>query len=420
MTDLVSGGHLRLILQVALNVRLAGILLVFLLTPEGLGPTVALLGLSCLAVSYLTMRHIRAYEERFARSMWFPALDAALTVALVLVTDPGGPAIAYVAATAFVWALVGRRWAVVATVLPVLLLLGVRLAVLLGDDLLRQYWTTLAQVAMLWLTVLAGHRVRRLQEHHVQLQLAARSASIRSAQAEERIRLSMDMHDSVAKSLHGIHLMAEHIERRLTAEQHDLAPQMKLLRQSVAQARGEARSLVRDYRDPIPEDAFVGRLEELVREWAAAHPGFTVTTQLGAMAPGPGAAHEWLAAVGEALENVARHSGGDRVAVSTSQEEGWARVTVLDNGRGMPNADPASLLEAGHFGVDGMRRRMARVGGSLQVEPGPGGGTLVALHGPADLGADAEDPCPTSPAGGPGAEPAPVHHSHSLAQGALP
>lgn len=419
MTDLVSGGHLRLILQVALNVRLAGILLLFLLTPEGLDPLVAVVGLSCLAVSYLTMRHIRSYEARFARSVWFPALDAALTVALVLVTDPGGPAIAYVAGTAFVWSLVGRRWVVAATVLPALLLLGGRLAVLLSDDLFTQYWTTLAQVALLWVTVLAGHRVRRLQENHVQLQLAARTASIRSAQTEERIRLSMDMHDSVAKSLHGIHLMAEHLERQLAAEQHALTPQLRLLRQSVAQARGEARSLVRGYRDPVPEDGFVDRLELEVQGWAAAHPGFALTTQLGAMAPGPGAAHEWLAALGEALENVARHSGGDRVVVTTSQDEGWARVTVLDNGRGMPHADLAGLVEAGHFGLDGIRRRMARVGGGLEVGPAPGGGTLLTLHGPADLGADADETCPPVQTGHAAPEHEEAPQSTSVTEGAL-
>ena len=393
MTDLVTGGHLRLILQVALNVRLAGILLVFLLTPQGLDPLVAATGLSCLTVSYLTMRHIRSYEPRLARSTWFPLLDSALTIALVLVTEPGGPSIAYVAGTAFVWSLVGRRWVVATTVLPVLALLGLRLALLLAGDDVRGYWTTLVQVALLWLIVLAGHRVRRLQEHHVELQQAARTASVRSAQAEERVRLSVDMHDSVAKSLHGIHLMAEHLERQLADRDHELAPQMRLLRESVAQARTEARALVRDYRDPAPENTFVDRLEELVADWAQLHPGFAVRTRLLPMAPGPGAAAEWLAAVGEALENVARHSGGDRVLVTSSEDEGWGRVTVADNGRGMSDQDLDELAAAGHFGLDGIRRRMSRVRGTLLLEPAPGGGTVVTLRGPVDLGvAPPDDP----------------------------
>ncbi len=418
MTDLVTSGHLRLILQVALNVRLAGILLVFLLAPEGLDPLTAVCGLSCLAVSYLTMRHIRSYEPRLAGSRWFPLLDAALTIALVLATEPGGPSIAYVAGTAFVWSLIGRRWVVALTVLPVLALLGVRLAVLLAGDDLRNYWSTLLQVALLWVTVLAGRRVRRLQEDHVELQRTARAASVRSAQAEERVRLSVDMHDSVAKSLHGIYLMAEHLERRLTAEEHGLAPQMRLLRESVAQARVEARTLVRDYRDPAPEDTFVDRLRELVDTWAQDHPHLAVSTQLVPMTPGPGAAAEWLAAVGEALENVARHSGGDRVLVTSSEDEGWGRVTVVDNGRGMPHQDLAELVTAGHFGLDGIRRRMSRVRGTLRLDPAPGGGTVVTLRGPADIGAVPEARAPHEASA---AEDPSRHDATTTApQGALP
>ncbi len=413
MSDFVTGGHLRLILQIALNVRLAGVLMVFVLTPQGLGPLVAGAGLSCLAVSFLTMRHIAAYEPRLAHSWWFPLLDAALTVALVVSTDPGGPAIAYVAGTAFVWSLVGRPWAVALAVLPVLAMLGLRLGMLLSEDDVDRYWATLVQVALLWLTILAGRRVRNLQEKHVRLQLDARGASIRSAQAEERVRLSVEMHDSVAKSLHGIHLMAEHLERRLAAERHELAPHVALLRESVARARTEARSLVQGYREPHPQESFVEQLRALVDGWAQTHPAFTVTTQLAPMAPGPGAAPEWLAAAGEALENVARHSGGDRVMVSSSEEDGWGRVTVVDNGAGMSRQDLPALVGAGHFGLDGMCRRMSRVGGRLELSPAPGGGVVVTLRGPADLGPGARTDVARDAAGG-------TTPSSTSAQGALP
>src|SRR5690606_3604808 len=128
--------------------------------------------------------------------------------------------------------------------------------------------------------------------------------------------------------------------------------------------------------------------------WAQDHPHLAVSTQLVPMTPGPGAAAEWLAAVGEALENVARHSGGDRVLVTSSEDEGWGRVTVVDNGRGMPHQDLAELVTAGHFGLDGIRRRMSRVRGTLRLDPAPGGGTVVTLRGPADIGAVPEARAP--------------------------
>jgi hypothetical protein len=82
-------------------------------------------------------------------------------------------------------------------------------------------------------------------------------------------------------------------------------------------------------------------------------------------------------AVGEALENVRRHSGTDRAVVRLVTEPERVVVTVSDSGRGF---DPAAVPASRHGLVLSVRERMARAGGRAQVRSSPGIGTVVELE----------------------------------------
>ena len=87
-------------------------------------------------------------------------------------------------------------------------------------------------------------------------------------------------------------------------------------------------------------------------------------------------ATELLAVVREALTNVARHAGAHRVDVEVVAD-GDLTLRVLDDGRGVgPERRP------GGRGLGNMEARAARLGGSVQVKPGPEGGTLVEWRVP--------------------------------------
>jgi signal transduction histidine kinase len=82
-------------------------------------------------------------------------------------------------------------------------------------------------------------------------------------------------------------------------------------------------------------------------------------------------------AVGEALENVRRHSGTDRAVVRLVEEVGRTVVTVSDSGRGF---DPSGVPATRHGLVLSVRERMARAGGRAEVRSAPGIGTVVQLE----------------------------------------
>jgi signal transduction histidine kinase len=68
------------------------------------------------------------------------------------------------------------------------------------------------------------------------------------------------------------------------------------------------------------------------------------------------------------------------VRVDLRQDRAGTVLEVTDDGRGLP-ADASGFTEG--YGLRGMRERVAAEGGSLEVGPGPGGGTRVAVRLPA-------------------------------------
>jgi signal transduction histidine kinase len=89
--------------------------------------------------------------------------------------------------------------------------------------------------------------------------------------------------------------------------------------------------------------------------------------------------------VQEALTNVAKHSGADRVSIVVREWNGSVKVDVSDNGSGFD-----SMSATRGFGLVGMRERAELAGGKLAIASKRGEGTTVSVVLPAiHLEADA-------------------------------
>jgi two-component system sensor histidine kinase UhpB len=82
--------------------------------------------------------------------------------------------------------------------------------------------------------------------------------------------------------------------------------------------------------------------------------------------------------VQEALTNVARHAGATQVDVKLGLEDGFLRLEVRDNGKGL-GAAPADRKS---FGILGIKERAQTLGGSAEVYSPPAGGTIVTAAVP--------------------------------------
>lgn len=87
--------------------------------------------------------------------------------------------------------------------------------------------------------------------------------------------------------------------------------------------------------------------------------------------------------VQEALANVVKHAQARAVRVVIDRRAGKLRVSVRDDGRGVPTVAAGD----GHYGLDIMRERAHRLGGELEIQSAPRKGTCVRLTLPASASA---------------------------------
>lgn len=194
------------------------------------------------------------------------------------------------------------------------------------------------------------------------------------AVAEERARLAREMHDSVAKSLHGVALVADALARSANPDPERVRQHAELLARAARRAAAESRDLLTDLRrEPRPVDL----LPELAARTTdfARRTGLPVTyhpTGDGTTLPVPPAvARQLLTIAAEAMENAHRHAAPTQVEVRAGVDGTLFSVSVHDDGRGLPPGTTFEhLRRTGHFGLVGMAERAASVGASLHIGSG--------------------------------------------------
>ena len=85
----------------------------------------------------------------------------------------------------------------------------------------------------------------------------------------------------------------------------------------------------------------------------------------------------------EAIRNAFVHSRAGRLAVELKYEQDLS-VRVSDDGVGI-DPDVSDKGKTGHFGIQGMRERAARIGARLTFISSPGSGTEITLVVPGKI-----------------------------------
>lgn len=341
--------------------------------------------------TYALMRGLRSVQGVGYRQWFAPAVDGCLTAGILLAFGTQSVALVHVATTLFVWALIGTPRGRTLVFAPVGATFVLAFLASLDNLQVVSSMALAGYAAMLVACIVAALRLLDLMNSRVEMERTNSAVSLLRAQSEERVRLSVEMHDSVAKSLHGIHLMAAALERSLTQSGHAAAKDVSVITRSVHQARQEARALVRDFRQPDLPD-FEAALMSAVAAWQERCPDVELTTEVGQADFGPGVAREVLRTIEELLENIFRHSRARRAVLTIRSVDGWVEVEVSDDGVGMDTSDEArsALAEAGHYGLGGVTHRAQRIRADLDFGEGlDGRGLRVRLRVPERLPVDA-------------------------------
>ncbi|ETK36344.1 sensor histidine kinase, partial [Microbispora sp. ATCC PTA-5024] len=122
-------------------------------------------------------------------------------------------------------------------------------------------------------------------------------------------------------------------------------------------------------------------LRELLRPYGGAR--VTLSVPATPLPLPPGTAGEVRAAVGAALDNVARHCpDGARAWILVEEDDGRVIVTVRDDGPGIPEGRLEEAAAVGRMGVArSIRGRVAELGGTVTITSS-GTGTEVEMAVP--------------------------------------
>ncbi|BDZ65124.1 sensor histidine kinase [Agromyces mangrovi Wang et al. 2018] len=258
------------------------------------------------------------------------------------------------------------------------LLLGLAIAVLsLAGSLALGFW--ISRIA-----AYGAERARLLDElQAAQGELAAmhRDAGV----STERERLAREIHDTIAQSLTGLVMVAQRTRNELArgsaASVAAAEADVELIEQMARDALTEARSLVASMAPVRVESTLAEALARLGQRFAR-ETGVAVQTAADASGLDRELEVVLLRCAQEGLANVRKHSHAARASIEVAASAREVVLTVLDDGVG-PGDDPGG---DGGFGVAGMRDRVALVGGTVSLEPGPAGGTALTVVVP--LGAE--------------------------------
>lgn len=207
------------------------------------------------------------------------------------------------------------------------------------------------------------------------------------AREEERLALRRVLHDDIAPTVAGIGLQAETVRQMLAGPHGDGAAASGVLESIGRDSRSasqQLRALAYDLRPPALD--YRGLVGALTDQAARVHP---LRVQVDAVGLGE-ADHRLPAAVEVAafrivtgaLANVYQHAQASHCRVVLRREEGRLHCEVSDDGVGLPQD-----LRPG-VGLASMRERAAELGGTLVIGPRTGGGTVVQVEFPLEVGSD--------------------------------
>lgn len=260
-----------------------------------------------------------------------------------------------------------RRVRVLLAVIVVVVAATLVAPLLLGSDLRNGVFFALQAFVLLGTPYWWGMSVRKSRELAAMSEARARDAErLLELQRdevvrEERERMARDLHDVIAGNLSAIAINAEAALAAPPGERDRAA--LRAVREAGVAGLDEMRSMILVLRagdDPLVAPPRLAALAELVERSDGVR-----ASVVGSVPMLPTAIDQALArVVGESLTNAARHRPGAEVEIRFDEASDAVEVTVTSTG-GRPQAGSRGT---GH-GIDLMRERAERLGGTLEAGP---------------------------------------------------
>jgi len=268
-----------------------------------------------------------------------------------------------------IWS-VGRNWSLLNRVLNVIvapfILLVLCIAMVMWLD--RSFHWGRNRVAI-------ADELQASQKHALAMEREA-------AAAEERLRLSREIHDTIAQGIAGVRLLAEQARRQAaelddgSAGAHALGETLASISAAASDVFTETRDLIASSGRVLPGPTVTSSVQRITDRFTQ-DTGTPVALAVAELPLDRDAAVVLVRCAQEGLANVRKHARATRVWLTLEQEGDTAVLTLTDDGVGMAPGTTHG------YGLTGMTARVADAGGTLMIEPsGPGFGVRLTVRLP--------------------------------------
>jgi two-component system sensor histidine kinase UhpB len=226
-----------------------------------------------------------------------------------------------------------------------------------------------------------------LRESEKRLRLL--SSHLLRAQEEEAARISRELHDELGQDLTLLKYQTRFISRKIRKDQGSLKEACEDALQRLDESMEKIRRISRELSPyAIRHLGLTASLRHLLEDFAK-HTGTRISLQIANIDTlFPAEAQINLYRIfREALTNIAKHSGADRINAGIVHQNNNVSCWVEDNGKGFDHQDEKakSLTHMG-LGLITMEERAKILGGAFAIESREGAGTRVTLNIPLDTG----------------------------------
>ena len=227
-------------------------------------------------------------------------------------------------------------------------------------------------------TITRLNRYRTLAEQR--MKLSEMAERLVTAQEQERLRISRELHDDLGQALTTHLLDIRNLQGDLSIPVITLFERLENLYQQSYEIFVKIRRLAHDLRPPVLDTLGLKlSLENYCREFTS-RTHLPIILEIDPVLPEFIDVHNVILyrVLQEALTNIAKHAQASRVWVELSVEDNTINLTVQDNGRGLQSVEQS----ANGIGITGMQERLSLAGGKLHLHSPSEGGTILSASLP--------------------------------------
>jgi PAS domain S-box-containing protein len=199
------------------------------------------------------------------------------------------------------------------------------------------------------------------------------------AQAEERRRISRELHDRVAHDIALVHQSLELYEALKERDPARASRRLELARKTVREALESTRNLAMELRHPEVPRGLEAALTHLLSDMVPPDVGCELSVEGDETLVPPEARTQLFLILREAIRNAVAHSGCGRLTVGLDITRERIVGSIGDDGSGFA---PESAGSQDGGGLRSMAERAALLGGALGISSQPEGGTRVRVTVP--------------------------------------